>query len=496
MKELNDFFATIAEAKRVAKEKDIGGKLVEEAATRVKKANPFARKQVATVIEEVVVPEPTPVEEKEEEVLTQELERLFVSEAAKDVSPVNPNGDVGKEIRTVQDKLKLMENWVSRIAATGPGSGEVNFRYLDDVNRATMGAANNNWVLEYDSASGKVQFTDKIGPIQQVHFDLTHVHDEERLDGTLCWDPFDRTLNLTHPGGVTQQIGQEQYFLVRNGTAQSITSGTFCMFSGALEHVGPSNESRLLAAPMVSDGTFPSLYAMGVATQDIAPGEDGFVTCFGKVRELDTTAWNLGDIIYGDPTIPGGMTNVKPTAPNNVIPVAAVVHVGETDGEIFVRPTVEQKMLYGRFSSVLDQAPLAIETPYSVVFGTTDISRGFHVDGETIPDYSKIYAEESGFFKFDVTLSLTSTNSSAKAFYVWMRKNGIDIPRSAKRQSITGNGTYQVLNYVYSTSLDSGDYIQIMYAASDTAISINAPDATAFCPAIPSATIVCVQIAL
>ena len=397
------------------------------------------------------------------------------------------------DIKALQDKLKFLEQAIGRIAATGPGSGEVNFRYLDDVNRSTMSSECDNWVLEYDVESGKVQFTDVIGPIQQVHFNTSHSHDEDRLVGTLCWDQNDFTLNLTHPNGVTQQVGQEQYYPpVINLTGSDIPNGTAVMFAGAED----DNNSRLLVGPMIADGTYPSVYTMGVTTSDIPDGGVGFVTYFGYVNDIDTSMWSKGDVLYADPSVPGGMTNIKPTAPDNCVILASVVKSDPVNGRIMVRPTIEQKMLYARFSSIVDQSPTSPNTPYPVVFGTTDIARGFHVDGEDPPDYSKVYAEDSGYYKFDATLSLTSTNSSSKSFYVWIRRNGVDVPRSAKRQSISGNGTYALLQYTYSVSLDAGDYIQIMYASSDTMVSINAPDATAFCPAIPSAALICVQVAL
>ena len=477
--DLSSLFSQLSASKPVPVEE--AKKLTEEI-VEVVKEEIKQLKEVALPTPVGVVPEPTQVQ-------IPDLDK-YLKPKSDDRQMVDP---MTNEFKQVTDKIKFLERWVSQIQNTGPGSGEVNFRYLDDVNRLTMLDSNDNWVLEYDAATKKVQFTKDIGPIDSVQFDITHNDDDVHEPGTLCWNAADRTLNLHHINGVRQQIGQEQYYPpVKNLSGSKISNGSLCMFAGAEEE----NNARLLIAPMIADGTYPSLYVMGIATEDIEDGAEGFVTSFGYVNDIDTSMWNKGDILYADPLVPGGLTNIKPTAPNNVIPVAAVVRKNATTGRIMVRPTIEQKMLYGRFSSAVDQLPSASNTPYAIVFGNTDISRGFHVDGETIPDYSKVYVEESGFFNFVATLSLTSTNSSSKAFYIWMRKNGVDIPRSAKRQSVSGNGTYQVINYTFSTSLANGDYIQIMYAVSDTTIRIDAPNATAFCPAIPSATLVCTQIAL
>jgi len=479
--DVNDFFAQLASAspKHFEIEKEEIDELVEKI-------------EAIEQIEQDIIQEEIPEIKSEADKQAEVLSLLKKQPDAVPFSQPNPE-PTSKDIKAITDKIKFMEQWLGKITATGPGSGEVNFRYLDDVERSTMTSGNDNWVLEYDAASKKVQFTKDIGPIDSVQFDVTHEDDNTHGEGTLTWNNFDRTLNLHHKNSVRQQIGQEQYYPpVKNITGSTITNGTLVMFAGAES----DNNARLLITPMIANGTYPSLYVMGITTEDIVNGETGFVTAFGYVNDVDTSMWEEGDILYANPLVPGGLTNIKPTAPNNVIPVAAVVHKDAVIGRIIVRPTVEQEMQYARFSSEIDQHPLTVDTAYPITFGVTDISRGFHADGETIPDYSKIYTEESGFFKFDVTISLTSTNAAAKAFYVWMRKNGVDIPRSAKRQSITGNGVYQLLAYTLSVSLAKDDYIQIMYAASDTAIIIDAPDVTAFSPAIPSATITCTQIAL
>ncbi len=103
------------------------------------------------------------------------------------------------------------------------------------------------------------------------------------------------------------------------------------MFAGTL-----GNSGRLLVAPMVADGTYPGYVFFGVTTEAIAAGEDGFVTTFGKVRQVNTLAFEEGDILWCDPATPGGLINVEPQAPNLKLPVAAVISK-KTNGRIMVR---------------------------------------------------------------------------------------------------------------------------------------------------------------
>lgn len=449
-----------------------------------------------SAITEAVVKQPAKIDPPKEKSLV-EATVSKVSETSAPSMFVQPEPQlVDKDIKAIQQKLKLLEGWVSKIAMTGPGGGEVLFRYLDDVNRNTMMPSNNNWVLEYDAVSKKVQFTDEIGPISSVMFDPNHdSNNHQHPVGTACWDLDDRTLNIIHPDGVIQQVGQELYFLVRNNTGSTITNGMFCGFAGA---VGTDGEARLLAAPFIANGTQRNLYGMGVATQDIPHGGEGFITAFGKVRTLNTTGtpvgevWQLGDVLYAHPSIAGALTRVKPTAPNNVLPVAALVQLSATTGEIFIRPTIEQRAPYARFSDTTTQVAAAINTPYAVTFNTTDISREFTRGTPT----SRIIAEVSGLYLYNFTLQISSSSASKKEMWIWARKNGVDVPNSASRISITGNDEYKVVGWGFEISMMDGDYFELMWAVSDTTVSVVVPPQPSFCPTIPSSTLIVTMAAL
>ena len=367
------------------------------------------------------------------------------------------------------------------------GGGEVNFRYLDDVNRATMTANDNNHVLEYDAATGKVQFTDEIGPISHIHFDLDHIHDEERVVGTLCWDPSDQTLRLTHPGGVDQQIGQESYAYVRNKTGSTITNGTAVMFAGAEQ----DGDARLLVTPLVSNGTFPSLYGLGIATQDIYDGEDGRVTVWGKLRDANTASFEIGDILYADPDNAGLLTNVKPTAPNNVIPLAAVLKKDGTTGEIFVRPTINQQMYYGRFTRLTDITVANENQAYPIVFDTVEISNGIVVNG---PANTQIQVPNSGFYQFDFSAQVTASSNKG-VVYFWARKNGVDVEHSTRSTTVTNGDTFNISTTI-QISLDADDYVEFFWARSASGIFLDSRAATAFAPSSSAATINVTQVQL
>ena len=152
--------------------------------------------------------------------------------------------------------------------------------------------------------------------------------------GTMYWDVDDNTVAMIMNGTI-QKIGEDAFYPVKNQTGSNIPKGTAVRFAGT---VGSSG--RLLIAPFIADGSFPSITFMGVTSEDIANGEDGKVQWFGRIKGINTNAFNEGDILYASPTVAGGFTTTPPQAPNNIISVFAVITKSTTVGTIFVRPQI------------------------------------------------------------------------------------------------------------------------------------------------------------
>jgi hypothetical protein len=79
---------------------------------------------------------------------------------------------------------------------------------------------------------------------------------------------------------------------------------------------------------------------MGVAAENIALNGFGLVQCFGTLRNVNTTGYADGDILWYNPAVAGGLTKTKPTAPNVKAQIAAVINGGSSGGgTILIRIT-------------------------------------------------------------------------------------------------------------------------------------------------------------
>lgn len=279
----------------------------------------------------------------------------------------------------------------------------------------------------------------------------------------------------------------ETHALVQNSTGATIDKGTVVGFAG----VGSNN--YLSITKYLADGSAPTLFLLGVTAETLPDnGSTGLVTVWGSVDKIDTSAFNIGDILYASPTVAGAFTNVKPTAPDNVIPLAAVLKVGVTDGVIFVRPTIEQQQYYGEFARTTGLTAAATNTAYAIALTTTEISEGVVLQGSPL---DQIKVPQSGLYQFTVRYQLTSSNASAKTARLWFRKNGSsDYANSTAIVSVTGNGDYATITQSEFFSLAANDYIQLMWAVSDTALSLAAEAATGYAPAAAAVLVTVTQI--
>lgn len=183
---------------------------------------------------------------------------------------------------------------------------------------------------DYDS-----EWTDQ--PIvDKLRFDLTAA--EAVTAGEISWNADEGTLELGK-GNVSNYIGAETMVLCRNASnTVTIPKGAAVMFAGTLGASG-----RLKVAPMVANGTMPGYVFFGVTDQDILGASDGYVTVFGKIRDVNTSEYVDGDILWCNPAVPGGFTKTEPQAPNLKLAVAAVVSA-RNNGTIFVRWTTGARL--------------------------------------------------------------------------------------------------------------------------------------------------------
>ena len=185
--------------------------------------------------------------------------------------------------------------------------------------------------------------------------------------GTVYWDNEDRSKTLAvvmeDSGDIVQDIGEETFYRVKASAA--ITKGQVVMFTGS---VGASGGLR--GAPATGLTAAQAEYIMGVATQNIALNGWGYVTWFGEIKGVNTLGvsdggWVDGQVLYYNPAVTGGLTKTRPSVPNPIVFVAAVVHAA-SNGILFVRPTYDEGT-----GEIVTSPPYIKTANFTVVDGDT-----------------------------------------------------------------------------------------------------------------------------
>lgn len=152
---------------------------VQEIETKESTVSEDVTKQSFVAEPTLPVPE-TPDPPVEEKVLTlADATAKFLTDSKDSFQQPDPL-EVAPNIDALVKKVRYLEQWLSKISLAGPGGGETKLRFLDDIDRTTIG---NNKYLKYNSGTNKFEFdtvagggvrviTDDTAPLNPVDGDL------------------------------------------------------------------------------------------------------------------------------------------------------------------------------------------------------------------------------------------------------------------------------------------------------------------------------------
>lgn len=143
---------------------------------------------------------------------------------------------------------------------------------------------------------------------------------------------------------------------------------------------------------------------------------------------------------------------------------------------------------YGAFQDSTDQAAANTTTAYAVTFDTTDFSNGV-----TLSNSSRLNVSQSGIYNIQFSIQFKNTTNDTQDVDVWFKKNGTNIDKSNSRFGLgprksSGDPTHMISAMNFFVSMETNDYVEIMWRPSDVGISIEhyATSSTPTRPAIPS----------
>jgi hypothetical protein len=137
---------------------------------------------------------------------------------------------------------------------------------------------------------------------------------------------------------------------------------------------------------------------------------------------------------------------------------------------------------YGSFYDTTTQTAAAINTAYAMTFNTVDLSVGVTRGTPT----SRIYVDTLNVYNVQFSAQVDKTSGGVGFVWVWLRKNGVNVPDSAGQIRIQGNNAEILAAWNYIIQLNAGDYIELMWEVDDTSVILLADAASAVHPSVPS----------
>jgi len=139
---------------------------------------------------------------------------------------------------------------------------------------------------------------------------------------------------------------------------------------------------------------------------------------------------------------------------------------------------------YGEFCSTGSQTNPVANVSRSMTLETTEYSNGVSITGG-----SRITVANAGAYNLQFSAQLEKTNNGVDIVYIWFKKNGNNVARSATAIDVTksaGGGGRAVAAWNYIDTYNAGDYVEIVWQSADTAMILAADPASGNIPAIPS----------
>lgn len=146
---------------------------------------------------------------------------------------------------------------------------------------------------------------------------------------------------------------------------------------------------------------------------------------------------------------------------------------------------------YGAFQDSTDQTAANTTTAYALTLNTTDFSNGV-----TVASSTRLTVADAGIWNCQFSIQFKNTTNDTQDVDIWFRKNGTNIDNSNSRFNLSprkssGDPSHMIAAMNFFASLNSTDYLEIMWRTSDVGVSIEqyAAGTNPTRPTIPSAIV-------
>lgn len=288
------------------------------------------------------------------------------------------------------------------------------------------------------------------------------------IPGSIYWDPVTSSLNVTNEfANSILQVGQELYVNAHNSSGVTLNEGEI-VYLDSFYGNHKFNMKKAMA------DSLDTAKILGVVTTTMADGDDGLVTVFGGIHNINTSGESSGAPIYLSDTVAGGWTTTKPSVP---IRVGFIGNVGVTDGSFLVNIDEAPPSVYGTFVRTSDQTFAAINTSYVVPYDTEISIAGIGHSTTVNPEEIEIISSGSYVIAAGFHINRV-TGASSQDFVAWLEiypsggSAWAAVPHTATRSSVYNAGDTLRFAASMAGKFNRGDKLRIRAQVTDTTIKL------------------------
>jgi hypothetical protein len=138
----------------------------------------------------------------------------------------------------------------------------------------------------------------------------------------------------------------------------------------------------------------------------------------------------------------------------------------------------------GQFESHVDQTATSANVAYVVQMNN---AAGFN-SGITIASSTNVTVAATGVYSINASIQFANSDSNDHTSTFWFKKDGTNIPNSASIISVpkVAEGGKTLAQVTIFESMTVSSYVQLVWSASNIAVSLDYSSATATAPEVPS----------
>ena len=312
-------------------------------------------------------------------------------------------------------------------------------------------------------------------------------------------DDVDLGSNSISANSFTKLGGTSSQFLKADGSIDSNSYITIGALTGYVPYTGATDDmdlgsNSITANSIVKSGGSPTQFLKADGSVDsnlyltLSAASTAYVPYTGATANLSLGLRSLSgfDITASNSLNLNGPLKVLASAGTAG---QLLVSVGPAGAPAWQNSADAVDLYKGSFYDSLTQNVAAINTATAMILRQTDADAtlGISVINGSLGLPTRVTVTHTGVYTIFFSAQIERlTGGSAQTVDIWLRKNGLNVPSSNGKVNVQANAGYLLAAWNYFIKLNAGDYIELMWSTTSTAITLHAAPLNAVHPETPS----------